>query len=206
MYYTYSGCSNLTGSPVCGDNVTDMSGAYHNCSNLTGSPVCGNNVTNMSGAYSGCSNLTGSPVCGNNVTDMYSTYYNCSNLTGSPVCGDNVTSMAFTYSYCRNLTGSPVCGNNVTNMAFTYSGCRNLNAGTFYFRAKNITDIASCFYGKNNSRRYNIHVPAGSNTLNLIYNTTNAYSIVGDTITWTNSGQNFYNTKYNIYIYANSSL
>ena len=91
-------------------------------------------------------------------------------------------------------------------MSYTYYNCRNLNAGTFYFRAKNITNIAKCFYGKNNSRRYNIHVPAGSNTLNLIYNTTNTYSIVGATITWTNSGQNFYNTTYNIYIYANSSL
>ena len=140
------------------------------------------------------------------MTDMRNAYSYCYNLTGSPVCGDNVTNMSYTYYNCSNLTGSPVCGNNVTNMASAYYNCRNLNAGTFYFRAKNITNIAKCFYGKNTSRRYNIHIPAGSKTLNLIYNTTNAYSIVGATITWTNSGQNFYNTTYNIYIYANSSL
>ena len=36
-----------------------MAGAYYNCFNLTGSPVCGNNVINMASAYSGCYNLYG---------------------------------------------------------------------------------------------------------------------------------------------------
>ena len=206
MYCTYFYCANLTGSPVCGNKVTTMRDTYYGCANLTGSPVCGNNVTSMYRTYFGCYNLTGSPVCGNKVIDMSLTYCDCRNLTGSPVCSNNVTNMSYTYYGCRNLTGSPVCGNNVTDMSYTYYGCYNLNAGTFYFRAKNIANFRNCFYGKNNSRRYNIHVPTGSNTLNRIYNTTNTYSIVGQTITWTNDGKNFYNTKYNIYIYANSSL
>ena len=60
-----------------------MANTYYYCSNLTGSPVCGNNVTNMANTYFGCSNLTGSPVCGENVTNMYNTYYNCKNLSGN---------------------------------------------------------------------------------------------------------------------------
>ena len=79
---TYDGCWNLTGSPVCGPNVIDMSGTYNCCSNITGSPVCGNNVTNMANAYYDCGNLTGSPVCGNNVTNMANVYDRCWNLTG----------------------------------------------------------------------------------------------------------------------------
>jgi len=51
MFNTYYNCFNLTGSPVCGDNVTNMSCAYHNCRNLTGAPVCGDNVTNMDHTY-----------------------------------------------------------------------------------------------------------------------------------------------------------
>ena len=47
MAYAYFECYNLTGSPVCGNNVTDMRYTYFNCINITGSPVCGNNVTNM---------------------------------------------------------------------------------------------------------------------------------------------------------------
>ena len=60
-----------------------MDYTYYNCTNLTGSPVCGSNVTNMGYTYWGCRNLTGSPVCGNSVTNMTSTYSNCSNLRDS---------------------------------------------------------------------------------------------------------------------------
>jgi hypothetical protein len=83
MGNTYWNCRNLTGSPICGDNVTSMYRTYDNCINLTGSPVCGNNVTSMSETYYNCRNLTGNPVCGNNVTHMYGTYWNCINITGS---------------------------------------------------------------------------------------------------------------------------
>jgi hypothetical protein len=74
MTYWFYSCTNLTGSPACGDKVTNMFNTYSSCRNLTGSPACGNNVTNMACTYSSCSNLTGSPVCGDNVTDMARTY------------------------------------------------------------------------------------------------------------------------------------
>ena len=60
-----------------------MDCAYSNCVNLTGSPVCGNNITDMRCVYSNCVNLTGSPVCGNNVKYMYQTYANCPNIAGN---------------------------------------------------------------------------------------------------------------------------
>ena len=147
----------------------------------------------------------------NNVTNMSNTYRNCRNLTGSPVCGNNVTNMAYAYSNCTNLTGSPVCGKKVTNMAYAYYKCANLIAGTFYFYAKNISNARRCFYGKNNSRRYNIHVPANSKTLNtFIIN--NASSLVGANITWTTTTDvngvitRYYNATYNICIFVNTSM
>ena len=164
------------------------------------------NITNMRGTYYNCPNLTGSPVCGEKVTNMAYAYYNCCNLTGNPVCGNKVTNMYYAYRNCTNLTGSPVCGNNVTNMAWTYYNCKNLNAGTFYFYSKNVTDARNCFYGKNNSRRYNIHVPANSTTFNTFIINNTRRSLVGATITWINNGTCWYNPKYNIYIYANTSM
>ena len=77
--------------------ITNMGGIFDSCTNLVGSPVCGDKVTDMSLAYQNCSNLTGSPVCGNNVTDLVSAYCNCYNLTGSPACGEKVTNMFITY-------------------------------------------------------------------------------------------------------------
>ena len=51
-------------------NLKDISYAYYNCKNITGSPVCGPNVTNMDYAYSSCYNMNGTAVCGNNVVTM----------------------------------------------------------------------------------------------------------------------------------------
>jgi hypothetical protein len=98
-----------------------MARAYGGCYlNLTGSPVCGSNVTNMSGTYSSCNKLTGSPVCGSKVTDMSSAYFNCANLTGSPACGSNVTNMAYAYYNCGKLdrTNIRFLSKNITNVAY----------------------------------------------------------------------------------------
>ena len=126
MVMAFYNCSNLTGSPVCDNNVVYMNSTYYNCINLTGNPVCGPNVISMLQTYRGCNNLTGSPVCGNNVTSMLGTYRECTNLTGNPVCGPNVTNMSNAYNMCTNLTGSPVCGDSVVNMSEVYYGCTNL--------------------------------------------------------------------------------
>ena len=143
MSNAYRYCSNLKGSPVCGENVTNMSSTYNMCVNLTGSPVCGDNVTNMSGTYYYCQNLTGSPVCGNKVTNMSGAYFNCQNLTGSPVCGDNVTNMTGTYFNCRKLTGLPICGDNVTDMSSTYANCINLTGSPVC--GENVTNMSHTY-------------------------------------------------------------
>jgi hypothetical protein len=156
-------------------------------------------VTNMVNTYYLCSNLTGSPVCGNKVTNMYSTYYNCSNLTGSPVCGNNVTNMVKTYYFCYNLTGSPVCGEKVTNMVNTYYNCYNLT-GNAYFYSMVVANVQNCFHGRNNSSALNIYVKNGSTTHATLL-TTNAYSLVGTAITWTDAGTYVYNATYNIFIH-----
>jgi hypothetical protein len=199
MTCTYYRCSNLTGSPACGNKVTSMAYAYQNCSNLTGSPVCGDNVTTMTYTYQNCSNLTGSPACGEKVTGMAYTYQNCSNLTGSPVCGNKVTNMTYTYYNCSNLTGCPVCGDNVTSMDYTYyNWATSCNA---YFYSSIVNLATSCFANKNKSKRINLYVPSNSITYTTVTNTTRSYSLVGAKITYTDAGTYQYNTTHNIYIY-----
>lgn len=175
---------------------------YYNCSNLKGSPVCGENVVCMDSTYLSCYNLTGSPACGDKVQTLFAAYANCYNLTGSPVCGPNVTMMYQCYDNCYRLSGVPVFGNNVKNIGCAYRNCTNLSGGNIYIQSNNISYVLNCFYGKNNSRKYNIHVPANSTTFNtMIIN--NSKSLVGTAITWTNNGTCWYNTVYNIYIYPN---
>jgi hypothetical protein len=100
--------------------VKDMSYTFNQCRNITGSPVCSENVTNMCGTYYNCQNITGNAVCGSNVIDMDYTYYNCRNLTGNPVCGPNVTDMNYTYFQCYNLTGNITIPESVNSLDNTF--------------------------------------------------------------------------------------
>lgn len=179
-----------------------MSNAYTNCYNLTGSPICGNNVSTMMNAYNNCFNLTGTPACGENVASMNHAYYNCQNLTGSPACGNKVWSMFYTYYNCFNLTGAPACGNSVTHMNYAYANCKNLS-GNAYFYSESVWYATGCFFNRSNNYALNLYVKSNSRTFNTCTITTTS-SIVKSTITWTNDMATngcYYNTAYNIYIY-----
>jgi hypothetical protein len=152
----------------------------------------------MINTYRGCTNLT-TAVCGDNVVYMKYTYFGCTNLT-SAVCGPNVTNMHGTYSGCTKLTTAPVIGPNVTFMNDTFKNCSKLQ-GDIYIQSPNVTSMLNCFYGKNNSLRCNIHVPANSLTFNTVIKSTNRSTIVYNTITFTNNAGVYYNSRYNIYIY-----
>jgi hypothetical protein len=109
MRNTYSNCSNLTGSPVCGEYVIDMNYAYSNCSNITGSPICGKSVGTMNHAYYGCVNLSSNGYFYSNyIYDVngcfgYRTTLNRINLY--------VSSNSKTLNTCLcNNTASMVCG------------------------------------------------------------------------------------------------
>ena len=67
-------------------------------------------------------------------------------------------------------------------------------------RSNNISSAWGCFYGKNNSNRYDIYAHPNTTTWNTL-SINNISSIVGAAITWTNySNGGFYNTAYNIYV------
>ena len=84
-------------------------------------------------------------------------------------------------------------------MGLTYRGCINL-IGNAYFYSRIVNNSTSCFADKNNSKRLNIYVPAGSTT-NTTVHYNNTRSLIGKNITWTDAGSYQYNTAYNIYIY-----
>ena len=121
-----------------------MSGAYKNCHNITGSPVCGDNVTDISSAYYNCYNLTGSPVCGNNVTNMYGTYKNCKNIGANAYFYSTKVSNAVNCFYGKNNTKQLniyVPTNSITNTTVHHSNYISLvgeyitytDAGTYQY-------------------------------------------------------------------------
>jgi hypothetical protein len=83
-----------------------MAWTYSACLKLTGAPVCGNNVTNMSNAYSYCRNLYGnSYFYSPNVSNMQNCFYNrnASNQLNIYVIKDSTTN---TTIHTQNITGT----------------------------------------------------------------------------------------------------
>lgn len=89
--------------------VIDMSGAFFNCSNLTGSPICGNNVVNMYGTYFNCSNLTGNVFIPNSTENITNTFDKCRNL--SSVTLPNKFNNGVTTNFWANCPVSVANGN-----------------------------------------------------------------------------------------------
>lgn len=197
MHNAFLWCENITGSPVCGPNVTDMGEAYYQCANLKGSPVCGANVTIMNNTYANCRNLTGSPACGSKVTDMHNAYYYCWNLTSNPACGANVTNMFNAYTHCWNLTGAPACGANVINMAGAYYSCSNMKGSpacgakvndmrNTYFNCVNLTGVPLCganvvnmYQAYANCKKISGNGNCGTNVTNMYKAYANCYNLTG---------------------------
>lgn len=229
MRYSFSNCFNLRGSPVCGPNVTSFEGTYYQCNKITGSPAWSNTITSggmayfccylLNGkvtlpphldyvryAYGYCRNVTGSPVCSDNVVNFYGTYCQCNLITGNFVCGNKVDDMGRAYESCRNLSGHAIVGPNVSNAYIAYAGCTQITEA--YIKSNRLTNARGLFQGTPNTTRLNIFIKpgAGATTLQTLLGNVATNSITNTAITWTQSGQMYYNTAYNIYIYNNTAF
>ena len=135
-----------------------MVNTYRNCYNLTGSPVCGNNVTNMWYTYENCVNLTGDAVCGPNVTNMAGTYYNCKNIGPNGYFYSNKVNTVTNCFYNRNVNSRmnlyvPTTGYNYSHN--TYKSCLfTANGSTLVGNAITWTNDNNCHY----NTAYNIYI------------------------------------------------
>lgn len=190
---------------ITNSSVTNLYNTFKWQRSLIGSPVCTDSIVNMASAYDGCNQLTGFPVCGNNVTNMYGTYAGCTNLVGQPIVGPNVICMATAYAGCSNLTGAPVCGPNTNNLYQCYMQCYNLFGDMYIDYNKTQTSSSVnmdwCFYGRNNTRRLNIHVKPNSAYNNWLYNIGMLSGYPG--LEWTLMDNGYYNMNTNTYVYYN---
>ena len=132
-----------------------MYGAYSYCSNLTGSPVCGNNVSHLGFAYRNCSKLTGSPACGSNVTNMYCAYENCPNLYGDMFVYSNKVSNATDCFIGRNT--SKILNLYVPASSTTLTTCLNTSDPTS-LTGTNITWTNDTANNRYYNTTYNIYI------------------------------------------------
>lgn len=193
-----------TPTETLGNSYTDINNFGSTTYNGTNSPWYSQKNTIKNVRF----NINLSPT---STANWFANSSNLTNINYTNLNINSITNMSYMCYSCPNLTSMPVCGRNVTNMAGAYRNCPNIPKGNIYIYSKNVTNATGCFGGKNNSRIYNIHVPANSTTWNtFLRNTTQ--SIVGNKITWTIYDSTWltvhsvYNAKYGIYIYANTSM
>ena len=107
--------------------------SFGGCSGLTGSLVIPNSVTSIGdSAFGYCSGLTGDLVIPDSVTtiDVYA-FYQCSGLTGDLVIPNSLTNIgSYAFAYCNNLTTAylapPLAS--VGSYAFQFSGLTTVYA------------------------------------------------------------------------------
>jgi YHS domain-containing protein len=140
MASTYNHCTNLTGSPVCGNKVTTMSFTYNNCTNLTGSPVCGENVTIMTNAYSNCYNLAGNAYFYSNLVSAVSDCFAGRNISNR--LNIYVHSGSTTYNTLMRTNISSLIGQNITwTDDFATNGCYyNATANIYIYPVANVAE------------------------------------------------------------------
>lgn len=209
FHTSFANCFSLKSEPISTVNMKTMYGSYYNCSNLYGSPQVESNVNNLIGTYYNCTNLTGSPICPKNVISMKGAYYNCINITGAPKIGKKVQSAEDAYFNCYSLQGAPADCNNLLIAINTYYNCPNLY-GTFNWYVSNysqarIINMTNMFYNRDCSRRLNIYTQQGCCIENALLNYSSSFGNLYGTgsISWTQSGDYYYNSLYNTYIYSN---
>ena len=87
-------------------SIINMPNAFYNCRNLTGQPVCGNNVVNFYGAYYSCPNVSGTSSFGERVEDIRFSYYGGTNLSLPAIIPANVTLINGCFKGCNFPSGN----------------------------------------------------------------------------------------------------
>jgi hypothetical protein len=99
---------------------------------------------------------------------------------------------------CNNFNQPVTIPNGVTNIFRMFCNSYNFGSNVYVYPA-NLTrqSVANMFQGCNNQSQKHIF----TNDTNVFNGTIYSQSITGTAVTWTQDGDNYYNTAYNIYIH-----
>ena len=107
MSSTYAYCTNLTGSPVCGNKVTNMVNTYYKCTNLTGSPAFPEQYAqqdiNAYSAYAYVPNIEGDVYLPPNIINIQNCFVDHDSTYEIHLYTEEGTQ---TYDSCMNMWGS----------------------------------------------------------------------------------------------------
>ena len=138
----------------------------------------------------------------NSVTTAGSMFYGANRFNSPVTIGDNVKSCSYLFGNATNYAQPTTFPSNVTDVSRAFANIAGVN--DIYFERNEYGSITTegMLYNKLNTVRTNVHF---NPILNNLFNVTNAKSIMGAAVTWTDmeDGNGFYNETRNVYCYNN---
>ena len=134
----FSGCKNLTISPVLPDTVTDMFDTFYGCESLSSAPKLPRDVKVLVNTFFRNYSLTSAPTLPYGVTEVSCAFAHCTSLKtyhGSTdpdgdfsnyVIPNSVTDMDYFFNNCPYLVKAPNIPNSVVTLQCTFISCTNL--------------------------------------------------------------------------------
>ena len=206
---------NLVKNISIGENVcykeNSMFNAFRGCANFNSPITIPNGVTNIAHTFYGCSNFNQPITIPNGVTNISRMFSSCNNFNQPITIPASVANLAYAFYSCSKFNQPITIPNSVTDLSYTFHNCPNLS-GNIYIYSNNVQNICNFIASRNNSRQINIFAYYGSETYNRFlhgnyYSTSstgirynNCFILGTNGITWTSSGTQWFNTKYNVYL------
>lgn len=195
----FTGCYSLNQPISIPDTVVYMSGCFKQCWHFNQPVIVPANVSDLTETFMDCEDFNSPVLIAENVFNAVNVFSNCANFN-QPISPVNIINWSSAFNYCYNFNQplflKPDTTANLQNML---RNCTNFGSN-LYIIDTNITagNVKNMFTGSNNDLAKHIFC---TNALTFKGTTRVNNSIIGNSISWTQDGDNFYNTAYNIYIH-----
>lgn len=217
IFGCFSGFTNFNQPVTIPDSVIGMGSCFSSCYNFNQPVNIPNGVVYASFCFAGCYNFNQSVNIPNSITNMQSFFKDCNKFNQPVTISNSATTISACFQQCKNFNQPVNIPSRVTNMAFCFQNCHNFNQPVNI--PNSVVHIGRCFHDctafasiirvacnpslnvfglLQNTAQSKVRTIITDNTSKFLV--TNTQSIVGASIIWTQDGDNYYNTAYNIYI------
>ena len=193
-------CHNFNQPVKLSNAILDTKHMFFNCYNYNQPTSIPPNATSLYFMFTNCYSFNQSVTIPASVTNLAYTFCDCNKFNQPVIIPDSVTTMCETFRNCRNLNVPMSIGAGVTNLSGAFKNCSNFGSNVTVL-SSGVTNIKNMFYGKNNSKRVNVFVPAGSTTNTTFNNVAPMFNVSSVTMTNDTANNCRYNTARNIYVY-----
>ena len=195
VYCMFLFCHRFNQPITIPDSITNIPRMFANCDNFNQPITIPNSVTSTFGMFTSCRRFNQPITIPDSVTDIQRMFSGCYNFNQPVTIPSNVTSTFFMLENCRNFNQPVIIPNSITSIAYMFVNCSNLRH--VFVKTNPSLNIRNMVANTNNALQLIIE----TDNADKFTGTASANSITGKAMTWTQDGDNYYNTAYNIYIH-----